>query len=85
MIYEKKEKSFVCGQWGMKPVIKKTVRMRDMRRIPLTSLSRTDFADIQIKKNVEETDNGKYERQGDYLILCLTVPAEEEQPIGTWG
>ena len=28
---------------------------------------------------------GKYERQGDYLIPCLTVPAEEEQPIGTWG
>ncbi len=28
---------------------------------------------------------GKYERQGDYLIPCLTVPAEKEQPIGTWG
>ncbi len=28
---------------------------------------------------------GKYERQGDYLIPCLTVLAEEEQPIGTWG
>ena len=28
---------------------------------------------------------GKYERQGDYLIPCLTVPAEEEQAIGTWG
>ena len=28
---------------------------------------------------------GKYERQGDYLIPCLNVPAEEEQPIGTWG
>ena len=28
---------------------------------------------------------GKYERQGDYLIPCLTVPAEEEQPIGIWG
>ncbi len=28
---------------------------------------------------------GKYERQGDYLLPCLTVPAEEEQPIGTWG
>ena len=40
---------------------------------------RTDFADIQNKKNVEVTDNGKddfeelggkYERQGDYLIPC---------------
>lgn len=28
---------------------------------------------------------GKYERQGDYLIPCLTVPAEEEQPIGIRG
>lgn len=28
---------------------------------------------------------GKYERQGDYLIPCLTVPAEEEQPISIWG
>ena len=28
---------------------------------------------------------GKYERQGDYLIPCLTVPAEEKQAIGTWG
>ena len=28
---------------------------------------------------------GKYERQGDYLIPCLTVPAEEEQSIGIWG
>ena len=28
---------------------------------------------------------GKYERQGDYLIPSLTVPAEEEQPIGIWG
>ncbi len=24
---------------------------------------------------------GKYERQGDYLIPCLTVPAEKEQPF----
>ena len=28
---------------------------------------------------------GRYERQGDYLIPCLSVPAEEEQPIGIWG
>lgn len=28
---------------------------------------------------------GRYERQGDYLIPCLTVPAEDEQPIGVWG
>ena len=36
-------------------------------------------------KTIFEELGGKYERQGDYLILCLTVPAEEEQPIGTWG
>ena len=38
-----------------------------------------------------ETKEGKakirqyIERQGDYLIPCLTVPAEEEQAIGIWG
>ena len=36
-------------------------------------------------KTIFEELGGKYERQGDYLIPCLTVPAEEEQPIGTWG
>ena len=36
------------------------------------------------KSKFEEL-GGRYERQGDYLIPCLTVPAEEEQPIGTWG
>ncbi len=36
-------------------------------------------------KTIFEELGGKYERQGDYLLPCLTVPAEEEQPIGTWG
>ena len=36
-------------------------------------------------KTIFEELGGKYKRQGDYLIPCLTVPAEEEQPIGTWG
>ncbi len=36
-------------------------------------------------KSLFEELGGKYERQGDYLIPCLTVPAEEEQPIGIWG
>ena len=36
-------------------------------------------------KTIFEELCGKYERQGDYLILYLTVPTEEEQPIGTWG
>ena len=36
-------------------------------------------------KSLFEELGGKYERQGDYLIPCLIVPAEEEQPIGIWG
>ena len=36
-------------------------------------------------KPIFEELGGKYDRQGDYLIPCLTVPAEEEQPIGIWG
>ena len=28
---------------------------------------------------------GTYRKESDYLIPCLTVPAEEEQPIGIWG
>ena len=36
-------------------------------------------------KTIFEELGGKYERQGDYLIPCLTVPVEEEQPIGIWG
>jgi arginine utilization protein RocB len=36
-------------------------------------------------KTIFEELGGKYERQGNYLIPFLTVPAEEEQAIGTWG
>ena len=36
-------------------------------------------------KSLFEELGGKYERQGDCLIPYLTVPIEEEQPIGTWG
>ena len=36
-------------------------------------------------KSFFEEMGGRYEKQGDYLIPCLTLPAEEEQPIGTWG
>ena len=32
-------------------------------------------------KSLFEELGGKYERQGDYLIPCLTVPAEEEQAM----
>ena len=33
-------------------------------------------------KTIFEELGGKYERQGDYLIPCIALPAEEEQPIG---
>ena len=38
-----------------------------------------------MEKSLFEEMGGRYERQGDYLIPCLTVPVEEEQPIGIWG
>ncbi len=55
---------------------------------------RTDFADIQNKK--ECGGNRQWQnhylrnwaantKARDYLIPCLTVPAEEEQAIGIWG
>ena len=36
-------------------------------------------------KSLFEELGGKYEWQGDYLIPCLTISAEKEQPIGIWG
>ncbi len=36
-------------------------------------------------KSLFEELGGKYERQGNYLLPCLTVSVEEEQTIGTWG
>ncbi len=36
-------------------------------------------------KSIFEILGGDYEQQGDYLIPCLTIPAEEEQAIGIWG
>ena len=36
-------------------------------------------------KSLFEEMGGKYERQGDYMIPCIKVPAEEERPIGVWG
>ncbi len=37
-------------------------------------------------KYIFDENNGLwYEHQGDYYIPCLTLPAEEEQPIGLWG
>ena len=34
-------------------------------------------------KTIIEELGSKYERQGDYLIPCIALPAEEEQPIGS--
>lgn len=37
-------------------------------------------------KYIFDKNNGLwYERQGDYYIPCLSLPAEEGQPIGLWG
>ncbi|MXP76539.1 TnpV protein [Lachnospiraceae bacterium WCA-9-b2] len=36
-------------------------------------------------KTIFEELGGRYERQGDYLIPCIALPAEEEQPMGIWG
>ena len=36
-------------------------------------------------KSLFEEMGGRYERQGDYILPCLTVPPEEEKPIGVFG
>lgn len=36
-------------------------------------------------KSIFEQLGGAYEQQGDYLLPCLSLPAEKEQPIGVWG
>ena len=36
-------------------------------------------------KSIFEQLDGTYERQGDYLLPCLTLPAEKEISIGVWG
>ena len=37
-------------------------------------------------KYIFNEDNGLwYELDGDYYLPCLTVPAEEKQPVGVWG
>jgi len=42
--------------------------------------------DFKMDKYIFDESNGLwYERQGDYYISCLTLPAEEEQPIDLWG
>ena len=37
-------------------------------------------------KYIYDKNNGLwYELQGDYYLPCLTLPPEEEKPIGIWG
>ena len=36
-------------------------------------------------KSLFEQSGGAYTMQGDYRLPNLTVPAEEERPIGVWG
>ena len=38
-----------------------------------------------MEKTIFEKIGGEFERQRDYLIPCLALSPEEEQPIGTWG
>ncbi len=33
----------------------------------------------------DETNGLWYELAGDYYFPCLTVPAEKQQSVGTWG
>lgn len=36
-------------------------------------------------KSLFEKSGGTYTMQGDYRLPNLTVPAEDERPIGVWG
>ncbi len=42
--------------------------------------------DFTMEKTIYDESNGLwYELRGDYYIHCLTVPAQEERPIGILG
>ena len=42
--------------------------------------------DFSMEKYIFDEGNGLwYELQGDYYIPCLTVPVQDERPIGIWG
>ena len=36
-------------------------------------------------KSIFEQSGGVYTKQGDYRLPNLTLPTEEEHPIGVWG
>jgi len=42
--------------------------------------------DFKMDKYIYDKNNGLwYELQGEYYLPCLTLPSEEEKPIGIWG
>ena len=42
--------------------------------------------DFTMEKTIYDESNGLWhELRGDYYIPRLTVPAQEERPIGIWG
>lgn len=36
-------------------------------------------------KTIFEEMGGSYEMQGDYYLPCLSLPEEEQKPVGIWG
>ena len=36
-------------------------------------------------KTIYEEMGGIYVRQGDYYLPCLSLPEEEQKPVGIWG
>ncbi len=43
------------------------------------------WRNYKMVKSLFEQLGGTYRKESDYLIPCLTIPAEEEQSIGIWG
>ena len=42
--------------------------------------------DFKMDKYIYDESNGLwYKLQGDYYLPCLTLPPEDERPIGIWG
>ena len=39
-----------------------------------------------MEKRIYDEQNGlRYELQGDYYLPCLSLPEEEQKPVGVWG
>lgn len=38
-----------------------------------------------MSKTIFEEMGGTYVRQGDYYLPCLSLPEEEQKPVGIWG